>query len=239
MIRPMIHKRRADSRGRTRTEWLDSLHTFSFGEYYDPSHMSFGALRVINDDRVAPAGGFPTHGHADMEILSYVISGALEHRDSLGTGSVIRPGDVQRMSAGTGVRHSEFNSSASEPVHFLQIWIIPARRGLPPSYEQKSFAAADRSGRLKLVAAPDGAEGSVTVHQDVRLHAGTFNPGESATLELAPGRNAWVQVASGAVDLNGARYTAGDGAAVVDEKSVTVAGRPNEPAGEVLIFELA
>jgi len=162
----MIHKRSADERGRTKIDWLDSRHTFSFGDYYDPESMGFSVLRVVNDDRVAPGGGFPTHGHANMEILSYVISGGLEHKDSIGTGSVIRPGDVQRMSAGTGVRHSEFNASRTEPVHFLQIWIIPARAGLPPSYEQKTFPAAERDGRLKLCAAPDGRDGALTIHQD-------------------------------------------------------------------------
>ena len=162
----MIHKRSADERGRTKIDWLDSRHTFSFGDYYDPESMGFSVLRVVNDDRVAPGGGFPTHGHANMEILSYVISGGLEHKDSIGTGSVIRPGDVQRMSAGTGVRHSEFNASRTEPVHFLQIWIIPERAGLPPSYEQKTFSAAERDGRLRLVAAPDGRDGALVIHQD-------------------------------------------------------------------------
>jgi len=219
----MIHKRSADERGRTKIDWLDSRHTFSFGDYYDPESMGFSVLRVVNDDRVAPGGGFPTHGHANMEILSYVISGGLEHKDSIGTGSVIRPGDVQRMSAGTGVRHSEFNASRTEPVHFLQIWIIPARAGLPPSYEQKTFPAAERDGRLKLCAAPDGRDGALTIHQDVRLYAGTFAPGSKATLELAAGRNAWVQVADGAV---------------VDERALTISGVSGQPAGEVLIFDL-
>jgi redox-sensitive bicupin YhaK (pirin superfamily) len=234
----MIHKRAADDRGRTKIEWLDSRHTFSFGDYYDPESMGFSVLRVVNDDRVAPAGGFPTHGHANMEILSYVISGALEHRDSIGTGSVIRPGDVQRMSAGTGVRHSEFNGSRTEPVHFLQIWIIPERAGLPPSYEQKNFPAAERDGRLRLVAARDGKDGALTIHQDVRLYAGSLGPGQKATLELAAGRNAWVQLADGAVELNGKRLAAGDGAAAVDERALTIAGVAGQPAGEVLIFDL-
>ena len=234
----MIHKRSADERGRTKIDWLDSRHTFSFGDYYDPESMGFSVLRVVNDDRVAPGGGFPTHGHANMEILSYVISGGLEHKDSIGTGSVIRPGDVQRMSAGTGVRHSEFNASRTEPVHFLQIWIIPARAGLPPSYEQKTFPAAERDGRLKLCAAPDGRDGALTIHQDVRLYAGTFAPGSKATLELAAGRNAWVQVADGAVDINGEPFDAGDGAAIADERTVFVTGRAGAPAGEVLVFDL-
>jgi redox-sensitive bicupin YhaK (pirin superfamily) len=234
----MIHKRAADDRGRTKIDWLDSRHTFSFGDYYDPESMGFSVLRVVNDDRVDAAGGFPTHGHANMEILSYVVSGALEHKDSIGTGSVIRPGDLQRMSAGTGVRHSEFNASRTEPVHFLQIWIIPERAGLPPSYEQKNFPPAERDGRLKLVAARDGKDGALTIHQDVRLYAGSFGSGAKATLELAAGRNAWVQVADGAVELNGKRLAAGDGAAAVDERTLTVTGVAGQPPGEVLIFDL-
>ena len=234
----MIHKRAADDRGRTKIDWLDSRHTFSFGDYYDPESMGFSVLRVVNDDRVAPGGGFPTHGHANMEILSYVISGGLEHKDSIGTGSVIRPGDVQRMSAGTGVRHSEFNASRTEPVHFLQIWIIPERAGLPPSYEQKTFSAAERDGRLRLVAAPDGRDGALVIHQDIRLYAGSFAPGKKATLELDGGRNAWVQVADGAVDINGEPFDAGDGAAIADERTVFVTGRAGAPAGEVLVFDL-
>jgi redox-sensitive bicupin YhaK (pirin superfamily) len=237
----MIQQRAAGERGRTKIDWLDSQHTFSFGDYYDHEMMGFSVLRVVNDDRVAPAAGFPTHAHADMEILSYVISGALEHRDSIGTGSVIRPGDLQRMSAGTGVRHSEFNGSKTEPVHFLQIWIIPERPGLPPSYEQKTFGAADRDGRLKLVAAPAAQaakNGAVTIHQDVRLYAGSFGPATLARLELGPARNAWVQVADGVIELNGKRLAAGDGAAVVDERTLTIAGRAGEPAGEVLVFDL-
>ena len=234
----MIHKRSADERGRTKIDWLDSRHTFSFGDYYDPESMGFSVLRVVNDDRVAPGGGFPTHGHANMEILSYVISGGLEHKDSIGTGSVIRPGDVQRMSAGTGVRHSEFNASRTEPVHFLQIWIIPERAGLPPSYEQKTFSAAERDGRLRLVAAPDGRDGALVIHQDIRLYAGSFAPGKKATLELDGGRNAWVQVADGAVDLNGKHLGAGDGAAAVDERKLEIAGVAGQTPGEVLIFDL-
>ena len=234
----MIRKRAAGDRGRTRTGWLDSRHTFSFGGYHDPDQTEFRALLVVNDDRVAPGGGFPTHAHADMEILSYVVSGALEHRDSLGTGSAIRPGDLQRMSAGTGVRHSEFNASATEPVHFLQIRIVPERKGLPPGYEQKSFPAAERDGRLRLVGARDGRAGALTIHQDVQVWAGTFAEGQRATLELAAGRHAWVQVAAGTVDLQGQRLEAGDGAAVSDERALTVSGRAGEPAGEILIFDL-
>jgi redox-sensitive bicupin YhaK (pirin superfamily) len=225
----------ASARGRTNIGWLDSRHTFSFGEWYDPAHMGFRALRVINDDRVAPGGGFPTHGHADMEIVSYVLEGALEHKDSIGTGSVIRPGDVQRMSAGTGVRHSEFNASRTEPVHFLQIWILPDRRGHAPGYEQKAFSQADRQGRLRLVGSPDGREGSVTLHQDVALYAGLLDEGQKATLELSPGRHAWVHVARGAATVNGKRLGEGDGAALSDETTLAIEGH----GAEVLVFDLA
>jgi redox-sensitive bicupin YhaK (pirin superfamily) len=225
----------AAERGHTDIGWLDSHHTFSFGDYYDPKHMGFRSLRVINDDRVAPGGGFPTHGHADMEIVSYVLEGALEHRDSLGTGSVIRPGDVQRMTAGTGVRHSEFNGSRTEGVHFLQIWIVPDRRGHAPGYEQKSFTEADRGGRLRLVASRDGREGSVTLHQDVSLYAGVLAEGQRAELALGPGRHAWVHVARGAATVNGRRLGEGDGAALTDQRTVAVDGH----GGEVLVFDLA
>jgi quercetin 2,3-dioxygenase len=238
----MITVRPAAERGSSRIDWLDSRHTFSFAEYHDPAHMGFRALRVINDDRVAPGAGFPTHGHADMEILSYVLSGALEHKDSLGTGSVIRPGDVQRMSAGTGVRHSEWNASSSEPVRFLQIWLIPERRGLPAGYEQKTFGEADRRGRLRLVGSRDGADGSVTIHQDVRLYAGLLAAGEKAALELQPGRHAWVQVARGAVTLDGRALAEGDGAAVTGQQALALVGAGAADAGdssEVLVFDLA
>jgi redox-sensitive bicupin YhaK (pirin superfamily) len=225
----------AAQRGRTNIGWLDSRHTFSFGEWYDPGQMGFRALRVINDDRVAPGGGFPTHGHADMEIVSYVLEGALAHKDSIGTGSVIRPGDVQRMSAGTGVRHSEFNDSKAEPVHFLQIWIIPDRRGHAPGYEQKTFPEAERRGKLRLVASPDGRDGSVTLHQDVALWAGVLEEGQKAEVGLAPGRHAWVHVARGAATVNGKRLGEGDGAALTDERAVAIEGH----GGEVLVFDLA
>jgi redox-sensitive bicupin YhaK (pirin superfamily) len=225
----------AAARGRTRIDWLDSRHTFSFGEWYDPAHMGFRALRVINDDRVAPGGGFPTHGHADMEIVSYVLEGGLAHKDSLGTGSVIRPGDVQRMSAGTGVRHSEFNESRTEPVHFLQIWILPDRRGHAPGYEQKTFPESERRGRLRLVASPDGRDGSVSLHQDVALWAGVLDEGQRAEVPLAAGRHAWVHVARGAVTINGKRLGEGDGAALSDERAVALEGH----GGEVLVFDLA
>ncbi len=225
----------AAERGHTDIGWLDSRHTFSFGEWHDPAHMGFRALRVINDDRVAAGGGFPTHGHADMEIVSYVLEGALAHKDSIGTGSVIRPGDVQRMSAGTGVRHSEFNESRTEPVHFLQIWIIPDRRGHAPGYEQKTFPEAERRGRLRLVASRDGREGSVSLHQDVALWVGVLGDGQKAELPLAAGRHAWVHVARGAASVNGQRLGEGDGAALTDERALALTGH----GGEVLVFDLA
>jgi redox-sensitive bicupin YhaK (pirin superfamily) len=225
----------AAQRGRTHIDWLDSRHTFSFGEWYDPAHMGFRALRVINDDRVAPGGGFPTHGHADMEIVSYVLEGGLAHKDSIGTGSVIRPGDVQRMSAGTGVRHSEFNESDAEPVHFLQIWILPDRRGHAPGYEQKTFPEAERRGKLRLVASREGRDGSVSLHQDVALWAGVLDEGQKTEVALAPGRHAWVHVARGAVTVNGKRLGEGDGAALSDERAVALEGH----GGEVLVFDLA
>jgi redox-sensitive bicupin YhaK (pirin superfamily) len=233
----MITLRPAAARGGTRIGWLDSRHTFSFGEYHDPANMGFRTLRVINDDRVAPAAGFPTHAHADMEIVSYVLEGALEHRDSLGTGSVIRPGDVQRMSAGTGVRHSEFNASPTEPVHFLQIWLLPERRGLPAGYEQKTFAEDQRRGRLCLVGSRDGRDGSVTIHQDVNLYAGTLGEGQTASLALAPGRHAWVHVARGTVALGAQSMAEGDGAAVTGQQTLALSGRG--AGGEVLVFDLA
>jgi redox-sensitive bicupin YhaK (pirin superfamily) len=234
----MLTIRRAEERGRADFGWLDSRHTFSFGHYHDPRHMGFGPLRVINDDRVAGGGGFPTHPHADMEIISYVLDGALAHKDSIGTGSEIRPGDVQRMSAGTGIRHSEFNASETEPVHFLQIWIIPERRGLAPSYEQKRFERADKLGRLKLVASRDGRDDSVTVHQDVDLYASLLTAGNTVSHEVAGGRSAWVQVASGTVQVNGVDLKAGDGLAFDAAGTLTLAGGGADEA-EVLVFDLA
>jgi quercetin 2,3-dioxygenase len=225
----------AADRGHTDIGWLDSHHTFSFGDWYDPAHMGFRALRVINDDRVAAGGGFPTHGHADMEIVSYVLEGALAHKDSIGTGSVIRPGDVQLMSAGTGVRHSEFNESKTEPVHFLQIWLLPNRRGHAPSYAQKTFPEAERRGKLRLVASGDGRDGSLTLHQDVALWAGVLDDGQRAEIALAAGRHAWVHVARGAVSVNGRRLGEGDGAALSDERALALEGH----GGEVLVFDLA
>jgi len=193
----MLTIRKSSARGHARFSWLNSAHSFSFGEYYDPAHMGFGRLRVINEDVVAPGGGFATHGHRDMEIISYVLDGALEHKDSMGNGSVIRPGDVQRMSAGTGVTHSEYNHSKEAPVRFLQIWFLPDRKGREPGYEQKHFPAADKRGRLKLVASNTGRDGSVSLNQDVDMYAALFDGDETARHELAAGRSAWVQVANG------------------------------------------
>jgi quercetin 2,3-dioxygenase len=232
----MITLRRSDDRGHAEHGWLDSHHTFSFADYHDPAHMGFRALRVINEDRVRPGAGFGTHGHRDMEILSYVLEGELAHKDSMGTGATIRPGDVQRMTAGTGVTHSEFNASPSAPVHFLQIWLLPERKGLTPGYEQKHFDEAQRKGRFQLVASRDGREGSLTVHQDVALYDGLLAPGDRAELPLAEGRHAWVQVAKGQVTLNGETLTAGDGAAVSEEASLKLEGVKQ---AEVLVFDLA
>ncbi len=232
----MITKRPAAERGSTRTDWLDSRHTFSFNRYYDPRYAGFGDLLVINEDTVAPGGGFGTHGHRDMEIISYVVTGALEHRDSIGTASVIRPGEVQRMSAGTGVRHSEFNHSKDEPVHFLQIWITPEREGLAPGYEQREFAENERSGRLRLVASRGGRDGSVTIHQDAEVYAATLAEGEEVSREPRAGRRAWVQIIKGALELNGVELRAGDGAAVSDEPRLIL--RASEPS-ELLLFDLA
>jgi len=232
----MITIRRAGERGRADHGWLDTRHTFSFADYHDPRHMGFRQLRVLNEDRVAPGKGFGTHTHRDMEILSYVLDGALAHRDSMGTGSVIRPGDVQRMSAGTGVEHSEFNASAEEPVHFLQVWILPQRRGIAPGYEQKTFPEEERRGRLRLIASPEGEEGSVRIHQDVRVYAGLPSTGLELSHELVPGRHAWLQVARGTAGLNGTRLEAGDGAAVSEERDLRMAG---ETGSEILLFDLA
>jgi redox-sensitive bicupin YhaK (pirin superfamily) len=232
----MIAFRDRLARGHATHGWLESFHTFSFGSYHDPAQMGFRTLRVINEDRVIPGAGFPTHGHRDMEILSYVLEGALEHKDSLGTGSVIRAGDVQRMSAGTGVRHSEYNASKTEPVHFLQIWILPERAGAPPSYEQKSFPVGDRRNALILAAAPGGAEGVVALHQDARLHLARLDAGRSVAHGLAAGRGAWLQVARGLVALNGTEMREGDGAAVSDEPRLAIEALTD---AEVLLFDLA
>ena len=231
-----VHIRKSEDRGKANFGWLDSRHSFSFGHYYDPGHMGFGPLRVINEDRVAPGKGFPEHPHSDMEIISYVLEGALEHRDSIGTGSVIRPGDVQRMSAGKGIRHSEFNASRSEPVHFLQIWIIPERRGLEAGYEQKSFPDEEKRGRLRLVASRDGREGSVKVHQDASLYATILGKGQRVAHELAAGRLAWVQVAKGSARLNGEALEAGDGAPIDASGTLELEGVRD---AEVLLFDMA
>jgi redox-sensitive bicupin YhaK (pirin superfamily) len=215
--------------------WLDSRHTFSFGQYYDPKYMGFGPLRVINEDRVTPGQGFGTHGHSDMEIISYVLDGALEHQDSMGNGSVIRPGDVQRMSAGTGVRHSEYNASKTDPVHFLQIWILPEQDGIEPSYEQKYFSAEDKRGRLRLIGSRDGREGSVTIHQDADLYASVLADGETVRHELAAGRKGWVQVARGSVTVNGEQVRAGDGVALEGPSLVELTGTSDT---EVLLFDM-
>ena len=232
----MIQVRPAAERGRTDWGWLDSRHTFSFGDYWDPKYMGFRSLRVINDDRVRPGAGFGAHGHQDMEILSYVLEGALEHKDSSGGGGVIRPGEIQFMRAGTGVRHSEYNHSKAEPVHFLQIWIVPDKRGLPPTYGQLTFdREAARRGLVRL-ASRDGRDGGLQVQQDVELWVGDVPPGERRELPLGPGRHAWVHVARGAVTLNGTALREGDGAAVSDEPKLSLVG---EREAEVLVFDLA
>lgn len=232
----MISLRLSKDRGHADHGWLDTRHTFSFADYYDPAHMGFRGLRVLNEDRVQPGQGFGTHPHRDMEILSYVLEGALQHRDSMGNGSVIRPGEVQRMSAGRGVTHSEANASKEQPVHFLQIWLLPSERGLPPGYEQKAFDRVEQTGRLRLIASPDGQEGSVKIHADVRLHVGLFGDGATGELALAPGRHAWVHVARGKARINGHALEAGDGAALSDEPRVRIEG---VAASEVLVFDLA
>lgn len=231
----MMTIRRAAERGHADHGWLDTWHTFSFADYYDPAHMGFRALRVINDDTIAAGTGFGAHPHRDMEIITYVLDGAVGHQDSMGNGSVIQPGEVQRMSAGTGVRHSEHNASKGK-THLLQIWIQPDRSGHPPSYQQTMFPAAEKRGRLRLVASPDGGDGSVTIHQDARVYAGLFDGAETATLELAPGRHAWVHVARGQVEVNGAPLTAGDGAGFSAERAIAFA---NGKDAEVLVFDLA
>jgi redox-sensitive bicupin YhaK (pirin superfamily) len=232
----MIAVRKAADRGHANHGWLDSFHTFSFADYYDPAEMGFGTLRVINEDRVAPGMGFGKHPHRDMEIISYVLEGALEHKDSLGTGSVIRPGDVQRMSAGTGVFHSEFNASPDELVHFLQIWIEPNRRGVAPGYEQKSFSTEDKKGRLRLIVSPDGADGSVQIHQDARVYAGVLDGDDAASYVLENGRSAYLHVARGAIQVNGTPLKAGDGAKITGERELRLA---QGEGAEVLLFDMA
>ncbi|MEM5389414.1 pirin family protein [Paraburkholderia phymatum] len=231
----MITIRRSDERGHANHGWLDSKHSFSFADYYDAEHMHFGPLRVINEDRIAGGQGFGTHGHRDMEIVTYVLDGALSHRDSMGNGSTIRPGDVQRMSAGTGVMHSEFNASQEDLLHLLQIWIIPKRAGDQPGYEEKRFSDADKRGRLRVVVSPDGRDGSVTIHADASIHAGLFDGAERAEHALAAGREAYVHVARGALTVNGEALKAGDAAMIVDASVVTL---ENGEGAEVLLFDL-
>ncbi|MDE2108961.1 MAG: pirin family protein [Gammaproteobacteria bacterium] len=232
----MIELRKASERGPTKIGWLDSKHTFSFGQYYDPKYMGFRALRVINEDRVIPGAGFGTHSHQDMEIVSYVLEGALAHKDSTGTSSVIRPGEIQRMSAGTGVQHSEMNPSKSEPVHFLQIWILPERDGLPPSYEQKLMPEVKSAAQLDLIGSRDGGGSSVAIHQDVKLYRANLRNGAILELPIASGRYVWLQVARGAATVNGMHISAGDGLAVSEEMKFSLR---SQPGAEVLIFDLA
>src|SRR4029077_7186405 len=232
----MITVRFGDKRGHSRFDWLDSRHTFAFGDYYDPQNIGFRHLRVINEDRVVPGAGFGTHSHRDMEILTYVLQGALAHKDSTGTSSAIRVGDVQRMSAGTGTSPSEYNASKTEPVHFLQIWIIPDETGLPPGYEQRAFSLDEQRGQWTLLAAKDGRDGSVTVHQDVDVWAARFSPGEQLNFSLKPSRNIWTQVARGAVKLDGMLLNAGDGAAISEESALELKSLDH---AEILVFDLA
>jgi len=227
--------RRSQDRGHADHGWLNSYHSFSFADYFDQDHVEFGPLRVLNEDRVAPGQGFGTHSHRNMEIISYVLEGELAHQDSIGTGSTIRPGDVQRMSAGSGVRHSEFNASQAKPVHFLQIWIQPNVSDIPPSYEEKRFEAAEKRGRLRLIASQDGESGSVHVHQDVRVYGGLFDAAERADHELAPGRRAYVHVARGIVHVNGVELEAGDAIKLSDEPRVQI---EHGAAAEILVFDL-
>jgi redox-sensitive bicupin YhaK (pirin superfamily) len=231
----MITLRKAQDRGHADHGWLDSHHSFSFADYHDPAHMGFGPLRVINEDRVQPGTGFGTHGHRDMEILSYVLEGQLEHKDNMGNGSVIEPGDVQRMSAGRGVQHSEFNPSRDRPVHFLQIWILPDKTGIDAGYEQKRVSASDKRGRLRVIASPDGGDGAVTIHQDATVYAALLDGAESARHALAPGRRAYVHVARGSVSVNGTPLAAGDAAKIEREKEVVL---DNGRGAEVLLFDL-
>ncbi len=232
----MITIRKSEERGHFNHGWLDTYHTFSFDQYYDPAHVHFRTLRVINEDRVAAAHGFPMHSHRDMEIITYILSGALEHRDSMGNGSVIRPGDVQRMTAGTGVSHSEFNPSQTEACHLLQIWILPNARNLTPGYEQKAFTTEERNGTLCLIASPDGADGAVTINQDARVYASLLDEGRSVAHTIATGRSGWIQLAQGGLTLNGASLTAGDGAAISKESRVEISAERNS---EFLLFDLA
>ena len=232
----MLTIRRGEDRGHADHGWLDTRHTFSFADYYDPRHMGFRALRVINEDRVKPGHGFGTHGHRDMEILSYVLEGALEHKDSMGTGSIIRPGEVQRMSAGTGVRHSEQNASRDDIVHFLQIWLLPQKNGITPGYEQRAFPPVEKEGKLRLVASPDGADGSVTIHSEAKMLASILAAGQRVEHAVQPGRHAWVQIVRGKAKVGGIDLTAGDGASTEDAGLLVLEGVDR---AEVLVFDLA
>ena len=231
----MIQIRRSEERGHADHGWLDTYHTFSFADYFDPDFMQFGVLRVVNQDRVAPGQGFGTHGHKDMEIVSYVLEGVLEHKDSMGNGAQMRPGEVQLMSAGTGVTHSEFNGSKDEPLHFLQMWVFPRQKGTRPRYEQHRYSEEERRGRLRLVVSPDGAGGSLTIDQDARLYAGLFGPGESTRQELGHDRSAWLHVARGSIRLNGQELGPGDGAAIRDEKTLEIEGAED---AELVMWEV-
>jgi redox-sensitive bicupin YhaK (pirin superfamily) len=232
----MIQIRRSEERGGGDHGWLKTYHTFSFNDYWDPKWMGFRSLRVINEDWVAPNNGFPTHPHRDMEIITYILEGELEHKDSLGTGSVILPGDGQRMTAGSGIRHSEFNPSSTKAAHLLQIWIQPEKAGVQPSYEQKSFAEEDKRGKLRVIASRDAKDGSVKINQDAKLYVSLLKPGEEVAHELSQGRNGWLQVARGSVELNGNKLGQGDGAAISDEKELKIKGTED---AEVLLFDLA
>ena len=235
----MIRVRKAEERGHADYGWLNTFHTFSFADYYDPANIGFRSLRVINEDWVQPGRGFGTHPHHDMEIITYVLEGALEHKDSMGTGSVIKPGEVQRMSAGTGVTHSEFNASRNDPVHLMQIWLLPEQRGIKPSYEQREFSRIDRQGKLQLVAAKDSENGALKIHQDAKLFAAELASGEQVKHEIAPGRHAWLQVARGQVKLNGQSLKAGDGAAVTSEPELVISANGSGEKAELLLFDLA
>ncbi len=232
----MIHIRKGADRGHADHGWLDTYHTFSFADYHDPKQMGFRSLRVINEDRVQPGQGFGTHGHRDMEIVTFVLAGELEHKDSLGNGSIIRPGELQRMTAGTGVRHSEFNPSESEPVHLYQIWLLPERAGLPPSYEQRTFSDEEKRGRFRLVASPAGTDGSLTIQQDARLYLASLAAGQTISHDIGAGRGAWLQVLKGEVSLRGEKLAAGDGVAITEESALAV--QAAAPA-ELLLFDLA
>ena len=233
----MITVRSASERGNANFGWLDSRHTFSFGSYYDPAHMGFSNLRVINEDKVSPGQGFPTHSHRDMEIISYVIDGALEHKDSIGNGSIIRPGDVQRMSAGTGISHSEYNASNDSPVHFLQIWVLPEKQGIQPGYEQTYFSPEEKQGNLRLVGSHDGRDGSVTIHQDINLYAAQLTADEQVDYAVQPNRAVWLQVVRGGVALNDRSLSAGDGAAITNTDALSIQGQSEN--AEILLFDMA